>query len=369
MTLYHKRLHIDTSDSTPRQSRPNSRARCKRALCLSLCWTTAIVVTVALIPSVGSTVWRWGLFTTRKLNDTFVYNNSAVVIGELNQYYDSKITLTPSPGIPLRDSVVGIYRFNSSCDRLPTQSRIIHWQKSNVSGDQNYTHQYLLPGSTCTLNYTVSSVDRNSVRVVHVDMAKRLGLDAELENVKGYVYITYGPEHDEFNSIKCQHTSDCTIVYHKPITNDWHEKFYAVDHDSPGRGYYNFHSADTDHQYRYTLDLAINATTVDLKHAQHICNISDINEWENSCNHEVEFKFEANRLVCFVASIEYEGTPGQYVILNVAVSKQLKWILWTSVAPPAVVLPVIFVCLIIYTIFKLCCCRCNNHYAPVNVVP
>ena len=94
------------------------------------------------------------------------------------------------------------------------QYSIICGQKSNISGGQNYTHQYLLPGST--LNYSISSIDRNSVRVV--DMDKPLSLDAELENVMGYVYITYGPEHE------CQNTSDCTIVYHKPFTYNQHCK-------------------------------------------------------------------------------------------------------------------------------------------------
>ena len=308
---------------------------------------------MALIASLGSTVWRRGLFTPRKLDDVFVYNNSAVVIKELNQYYDSQINLTPSPGVPLQDSVIGIYRFNSSCDRLPTQYSIIHWQKSNVGGAQNYTHQYLLLGST--LNYTISFVDSNSVRVA--DMDKPLSLDAELENVMGYVYITYGPEREEFDSTKCQSTLDCTIVYHKPFTYNQRENWYVVDHDSRGRGYYNFHSAHVDPQYRYTLDLAINATIVDLKQAQHVCNISDINEGESSCPADVEF---SNSLVCFVASIEYEGNP--YVILNVEVTNQLEGILLTSVAPPAIVLLTMFVCLIIYTIIKFCCCKQKNHY-------
>ena len=90
---------------------------------------------------------------------------------------------------------------------------------------QNYIYQYSLPGST--LNYTISSINRNSVRVV--DMDKPLSLDAELENVMGYVYIAYGPEREEFDSTKCQSTSDCTIVYHKPFTYNQREHLYVVD--------------------------------------------------------------------------------------------------------------------------------------------
>ena len=94
------------------------------------------------------------------------------------------------------------------------QYSIIHGQKSNISGGQNYTLQYSLPGST--LNYTISFIDRNrnSARVVDMDKS----FDAELENVMGYVYITYGPKCEEFDSTKCQNTSDYTIVYYKPFT-------------------------------------------------------------------------------------------------------------------------------------------------------
>ena len=156
-------------------------------------------------------------------------------------------------------------------------------------------------------------------------MDKPLSLDAELENVMGYAYITYGPECEEFDSMKCQSTSDCTIVYHKPFTYNQRENTYMVDHDIQGQRYYNFYSAHIDPQYQYTFDLTINATSVDLKKAQHVCNISDINEGESSCPADVEF---ANSLVCFVASIEYEGNP--YVILNVEITNQLKGILLTN---------------------------------------
>ena len=58
---------------------------------------------------------------------------------------------------------------------------------------------------------------------------KPLSLDAEFENVMGYVHITYGPEREEFDSTKCQSTSDCTIVYHKLFTYNQYEHSYVVD--------------------------------------------------------------------------------------------------------------------------------------------
>ena len=326
-----------------------------------------IAIAVALTPSVGlgSTVWRKGLINTQKPDDVIVYNNSAVVITELDPYYHKQIKLTPMIGIPLRDSVVGIYRFNSSCDRLPTKNNMIRWRKVNVSGNQNYTHLYLLPPST--LNYTISPVDRNPARVV-LDTDTRL--DGRLEKVKGYIYITHGPESQGFDPAKCHTASDCDIVVNHPFTYNQHSNSYTVD--SRARGdYYNFHSAYVVSDYRYTLDLIINATTVDLVQGQRVCNISDVNQGEGTCiDHKLGFKFQANSPVCLVAHMEYyEGNS--YIILNVEVTKQLTGILLTSVLPAAVVLLLTFVCLISCTVIKFCChcCKRQNQYdvVPVNV--
>ena len=102
------------------------------------------------------------------------------------------------------------------------QYSIIHGQKSNISGGQNYTLQYSLPVST--LNYIISFIDRNSARVV--DMEK--SFDAYLENVMGYVYITYGPECEEFDSTKCQNTIRLYNCILQTIYNQ-HEHLYVID--------------------------------------------------------------------------------------------------------------------------------------------
>lgn len=318
------------------------------------------MITLALAGSLCGTVWR-NLFLTQKFDDVFVYNKSAVVITELNQYYHHQLQLFPKVGYRLEDSIIEIYRFNSSCDRLPTNYNISHWHKYNVSGDQNYTHQYLLPGST--LNYTISPVDRDSDRVVDIDdKSLRLAFDAQLENTKGYmyVYITYGPEYEKFDSTKCQSSSDCTIVDYRMFKNGPYDNSYPVK----SRGYHNIHTVHTEvgPQYQYTLDLAIYATTVDIKPAQHVCTISDVNEEERVCTVDLEFKPE---LVCFIAYTEFEGNS--VAILNFKVTRQLTGILLTSVLPPALFLFVIFGCLVLYTIVKFCCCKRKNQYVPVKV--
>ena len=319
-------------------------------------WIIAIVVALAPAVSLGFTVWKNGLINVQKPDDVIVYTNSAVVAIGLDQFYDSKLKLSPILGIPLQDSVVGIYHFDSSCDHLPTENKIIQWHKSNVSGDQNYTHLYLLPGST--LNYTISPVSRNSVRVVHSIIGTEMQLDGELEKIKGYVYITRGPELQEFDPTNCRGTPDCNIEHEKQFTyNGSYNGSYKVD----SMAYYNFHSA---YDYRYTLDLAINAITVDLTQGDHVCNISDINEGERNCNQN--FTFKANSLVCFVAHTEYEGNP--YTILKVEITKQ-QWMIVVSVLSPAVWLFIVLCSILCFTCYRCSCRKQQNRYVPVNVTP
>ena len=336
----------DTSTSVPPPtSGSDNRARHSKAILCS-CWILALVVAVVLAGSLCGLVWR-NLFLKQQPYDVFVYNKSAVVVTELNLYYHRQLKLLPKKGYQLRDSVIEIYRFNSSCDRLPTKHSVTHWKKLNVKGNQNYTHQYLLPGST--LHYTISPVDRNSVRVVDMENPA-LKLDSGLNNRPiGYAYITQGLETD---STKCQNSPDCTIVDDKTFKNGPYDNSYLVE----SRGYYNFHSVLVDPQYQYNLDLAINATSVAITPAQHVCNISDNNE-DRVCTENLDFK---TGKVCFVAYTEYEGG-----ILNFEVTEQLAKVLLTSALPSAVFLLVLFGALVFYTV-KFCCCKQQNQYVPVN---
>ena len=320
---------------------------CKVILCC--CWVLALMITLALAGSLCGTVWRH-LFHTQTSDDIVVYNKSVVIVTELNQYYDHQLWLSPKVGYRLEESVIEIYRFNTSCDHLPIKYDNIHWQKVNVNGDQNYTHQYLLPGST--IRYTISPVDRDSVRVV--DMDEPLESEAGLGPI-GYVYITYGPESKEFDSTKCNKSPDCTIVNDKTFQKGtYFDNSYAVEK----RGYYNLHSVIVDPQYKYNLDLAINATTVIVTPAQQICNISDIDE-ERKCT--VNLRFKTGK-VCFVAYTEYEGGT-----LHFEVTEHLLKVLLTSALPPGLFLLVLFSGLVVYTVVKFCPCKRNNQYVPVNV--
>ena len=315
-----------------------------------------IAVALALSGGLCGAVWR-NLFT-QKFGNVIIYDKTAVVLTELDQFYYSQLKLL---GYFLGDRVLQIYRFNSSCDELPTNDSIIHWHKSNTSEDQNYTHQYLLPGST--ISYTISLVDNDSVRVV--DTAPATPLNAELETVKGYGYITRGPERQEFDPTNCLNSPDCKIVYHKPFTYN-HNNSYLVD----VRDYYNFHSIHSHvpsvPQYRYTLDLIVKATTADLNQAQHVCNITDVNEGEESCNINFQFKFKTS-YVCLVAYTEYEeNSRYSYTILDIEVTKQLKLVLLLTAVPPAAILLLVFVCLISCTI-KFCCCRKTTRYTRVSL--
>ena len=345
---------MDTSNSPVPTSTtgPDSCTHCRKAI-LCCCWVLALVITLALAGSLCGTVWRH-VFHMQTSDDIFVYNKSAVIVTELNQYYDHQLRLFPKMGYRLEESVIEIYRFDTSCDRLPTKHDNIHWHKSNINGDQNYTHQYLLPGST--IRYTISPVDRDSVRVV--DMDEPLESDAGLGPI-GYAYITYGPESEEFNSMKCNRSPDCTIISDKTFKKGaYFDNSYAVEK----RGYYNFHSVIVDPQYKYNLDLAINAASVIVTPAQQICNISDIDE-ERECTVDLEFKIGK---VCIVAYTEYEGG-----ILHFEVKEHLLNVLLTSALPTAALflfilfgIPVVY---IIYTVIKVCRRKRNNQYVPVNV--
>ena len=305
----------------------------------------AILVALAMIGGLFGAVWR-NILITQKFDDVFVYNETTVVITGIDQFYYRQFKLLPKLGYPLGDRVIEIYRFNSSCDQLPTNYNITHWRTSNVSGSQNYTHLYLLPGSI--LNYTVSSVDRNFVSLRVADSVTQL--DTAVENTKGYVYITKGPERDEFDSTNCDKKPDCTIELSEKFMYG-HDSSYTVE----SRGYYNFHTAHVVSEYIYTLNLSINATTVDLMQAQHVCNISDTSKKEMSCIVDLEFKIGH---VCFVAYTDYEESP--YAILNITVTKQSEWVLVSTVVPSAFVLLMILVCLILCT--KFCCCKRNSRY-------
>ena len=273
---------VDQSDFIPRQDSPDSKPQHRKTvLCYCSLWILVVVIALALIWSLLSTVWWRGLINARKSDDVIVYNRSAVIIKEVNQYYDGQLKLKSVPGVPLQDSVIRIYQFNSSCNHLPTDNNIIWWHKSNVSGNQNYTHLYLLPGST--QNYTISTVEPIASFVSQL-VADSIftHLDAKLEKVKGYIYITHGSERQEFDSTNCPSTSaDCNIVYHKP--------FMYNQHDT---SHYNFHSAHVVPDCWYSLNLAVNATTVDLIRGQYKCNISNFNEGERSCNVGIDFKFK-----------------------------------------------------------------------------
>ena len=306
------------------------------------------MITLALL---CGTVWRY-VFHTQTSDDIIVYNKSAVIVTELNQYYDHQLRLFPKMGYRLEESVIEIYRFDMSCDRLLTKYDIIHWQKSNVNGGQNYTHQYLLPGST--IHYSISPVDRDSVRVV--DMDELLESDAGLGPI-GYAYITYGPESEEFNSRKCNRLPDCTIVSDKTFKKGAHfDNSYAVEK----RGYYNFHSVIVDPQYKYNLDLAINAELVIITPAQQICNITDIDE-ERECT--VDLGILKTGKVCIVAYTEYEGGSLQF-----EVKEHVLKVLLTTALPTVALFLILVSCVpVAYALIKRCCRKRNNQYVPVNV--
>ena len=266
-------------------------------------------------------VWK-NLFTGQKFDTNItVYEETAVVLGELDQFYHRQVKLVAHPGIPLGDDVVDVYLFNSSCETLPKVQGILSWPKSNVSNNQTFDHHYLLPRST--FNYTVESVSLGAP-------------DSDI--VKGYIYVTRGPELSEFNSYNCQ-SPDCTIVDYKPFTNGLRTHSYTVE----SRGYYNLHSVSIVPQYRYSLALTVNATTVDLNQTQPVCSIDDINEGDRSCSIDLQFK---PGKVCLVA-YNFKNSVYHHTILDAKVTElQMKWVLVTTVAPTVFLVLVVLVCLV-----------------------
>ena len=157
----------------------------------------AIVVIVVINALLGGMVWR-KLFIRPKFNVT-ISEDAMVTIGELDNYYHQKVQfLARLNASQLNDHVIKIYIFDSTCDSLPTTVEVRSYGKSNISENQNFNRLYLLPKST--LSYTITpSIEVNGS-----------------DSVKGYVYVTFGPEIHLFNPKTCR-SSNCMIEDHKPL--------------------------------------------------------------------------------------------------------------------------------------------------------
>lgn len=297
-----------------------------------------------MVGVLGVEVWK-NLFIEEKFDSIVVYDGPAVVV-QVDTFYDSQLRLIAQPEVPLGDRIVQIYRFNSSCEELPVTFNVVYWSKSNISGPENYTHHYLLP--TSTLNYSISLVDS-----VSEDES-----NAAIDNVvKGYIYITRGPELKDFDSRSCT-DSDCEIVYNKPFIYKRADSFIVDRSSSPG--YYNLHSVYISNDYQYSLKLTVNAATVDLGQGQHVCNITDIDEGGGSCS--INFQFQIGQ-VCLVAYTKLEGnSPYPYAIVNVEVTKQILFVVMCSVVPAVLLILLTFVCLSI-----ICCCCVKRKDPPQYV--
>ena len=291
----------------------------------------AIIMIVAINAFLGGMVWRT-LFIKPKF-DVIIFEDAMIIVGELDSYYHKQVQFLSRPDAPLGNHIVEVYLFNSKCDSVPTTIETQSCERSNVSENQNFTHLYLLPKSSLNYTITPSVVTSGS------------------DSVKGYVYITFGPELDqaEFNPRTCQN-SDCTIKEHKPFTDQESiEHSYTVTK----RGYYNLHSVSIKplSQYQYTLGLTVNASTIKLPYnaTKPACIIQDINGGDGTCPIDLTFKVGK---VCLVAYTKAErSAPHHYIGLEAKVTKlQLEMVLVTTVVPSvaaAIIIISLCMCLLI----------------------
>ena len=285
-----------------------------------------IVVTNALL---GGLVWR-NLFVRPKF-DTVIGEDAVVIVGELNNYYHQEVQfLSWLNDSQLADHVVEIYTFDSSCNSLPTTAKVTPYEELNISETQNFNRLYLLPGST--LSYTITPN-----REVN-------GSDS----VKGYIYVTFGPEIHSFNPKTC-HSTDCTIEDHKPLNftdQENIENIYRIKR----RGYYNLHIIIPQGRvHSYSLQLAVNASVLDtnITSEQAVRKIEDANQ-------TIPLKFR-NGKTCLVAYANTDNTSSPYNIIHLeaqVIKLQTVMVLVTTAVPSAVVSLMILICVM----FTGCCC-------------
>ena len=316
-----------------------------RNLCVLVAAVTVVIVAVIALPC--GMIWK-NVFIRPKFDGSItIYQENMVIIGELDNYYHQQVKISSLPAVPLGDNVVEVYCFNSTCEDLPTTNEHKSYEGSNISENQNFIHHYLLPKST--LNYTVTPSVETS------------GSDS----VKGYIYITLGPELHRFNqSTTCQ-TSDCMIVDHKPFTDRMSVvRSYRVKR----REYYNFHTVSIVPQYQYSLALTIDATSVNVHtfDSEPVCTIQDKNGGDESCIIDLKFKIGKTCLAAYT-KVE-ENTLYPYISLEAKVTKmQTQMVIVTTLVPSVTVTLIIIGCL-----FIICCCRkikCRkSQYKPLKNV-
>ena len=296
----------------------------------------AIVVIMVINVLLGGMVWR-NLFTRPKF-DVVIGEDAMVIIGELDNYYHQEVQLLNASQLDYH--VIEIYVFNSTCNFLPTTTKVISYERSNISENQKFNHLYLLPKST--LNYTITP----SIKV------------NGSESVKGCVYVTLGPElnlTDPFNLITCDgHNSDCIIEDHKPLNFTDQESikyFYKVKK----RGYYNLHIIAQD-QRRSSLRLTVNASVVSVNTTEQAAyNIEDRDGDNGSMTCAiVPLKFR-NGETCLVAYTKIENSSHPYYIkLEARVTEMQTLMVLVTTIVPSVMFALILICIIFA---GYCCCK------------
>ena len=120
------------------------------------------MITLALAGVLGGTVWRH-VFHTQTSDNIVVQKKSVVIVTELQQYYDRQLRLF-SLNVT-NHSVIEIYRFSTSCDRLPD---IIHSVPDNPQYKYNL-HLTIKVQQICN----ISDIDEE--RECTVDLEFKIG--------------------------------------------------------------------------------------------------------------------------------------------------------------------------------------------------
>ena len=271
-------------------------------------------------------MWR-NLFLRPKF-DTIIGEDTMVIIGELNNFYHQEVQfLSRVNDSQLADHVIEIYTFDSTCNSLPTTAKVTSYDESNISETRNFNRLYLLPGST--LRYTITPN-----REVNGS-----------NSIKGYIYITFGPEIHSFNPKTC-HSTDCTIEDRKPLNFTDQENIENV-YRVKKRGYYNLHIIPQGQVHSYSLRLAVNAYVLDVN----ITSEQAVRKTEDT-NQTIALNFRIG-ITCLVAYANTDNSSPQYICLEARVTKlQILMVLVTTAVPSAVVSLMTLICVIVTG----CCC-------------
>lgn len=193
---------------------------------------------------------------------------TTVILQEVNPFFTQSICVYED-FIGTESHSIEVYRFNSSCDTLPSERSIQRMTKFT-----NLTNVYLLPGST--LEYDL--------------ILNRANYSTDIDN-HIIVYLTRGLEM-KFDP----HQLQGQIIFKGHIPFDSQPYHYSYEIGDNEHGYYNLHFLLPSDPFTYSLNLTFTNVTIDNTGQDDMCGIDN----ENNCH--FKFAFSTSKS-CLVADI------------------------------------------------------------------